>query len=617
MKTILKQLLLVLSFLIFQSESIFGQVVFSDNFDSGLSNWALEGSWGVSTAQSVTAPNSLTESPSRNYANNLNISASMVNGVDLSTVLGAEVRFWARYDIEMGLEFDNMYLEATKDGSVWTQLARFEGEGIPWTQFSYQLDGFLGNSDVKLRFRFFSDQGYVVEGMFIDDFEIITSEIDTVQPLIVHDGPEFYEGTSEAFDVVASINDISGVSDAELHYTIDGGSINILTPASISDDQYTFSIPAVTHGSTVEYSIIAADSLNNSTQNPPVYSYISGSYLHYDNPVVSFLNVVNTNRGVAVRMSVPIGNERLVYALIRNYTDINNPNNDFEFHVWTDDNGKPGADLIAPFMVTPEADLQVTSPMTRVDLRNFGEQLSELSGDFFIGFMVPSGKTNITQHSPVTANRSFAWNGSAWNSVNYDYHFRVVMSDESALPVELTAFTGKSKGNTIQLNWITATEINNYGFEIERANESGDWNKIGFVNGAGSSNSPKQYSFNDNPSNGSKFNYRLKQIDTDGKFEYSGIVEVEITPSEFVLEQNFPNPFNPSTKISFTLPERSIVSIKVYDAIGNEIAELAKGEKEAGIYEVEFNAENLPTGIYFYHFNAGKISQTKKMILLK
>jgi hypothetical protein len=231
--------------------------------------------------------------------------------------------------------------------------------------------------------------------------------------------------------------------------------------------------------------------------------------------------------------------------------------------------------------------------------------------------MVPTGTTNITQHSPVTANRSFAWNGSAWNSVNYDYHFRAIMSDQSALPVELTSFVGASRGTSIELEWNTATEINNYGFEVERASAEGRWSKIGFVQGYGNSNAPKSYSFTDNPNSGTKFIYRLKQIDTDGQFEYSDIVEVEIAPSEFVLEQNFPNPFNPTTKISYTLPERSTVSIKVFDTIGNEITELANGEKEAGVYEVEFNAESLPTGIYFYHLVSGKFSQTKKMILLK
>ncbi len=619
MKAFLKQFLIALTFLIFQSGINFGQAIFSDNFESGTGKWVLQGTWGLTTAQSVSPTRSLTESPSGNYGHNLNISATMLNSVDLSTALGAEVKFWARYNIEVGLEFDNMYLEATKNGTTWTRLARLEGEGIPWTQYSYQLDGFLGSPNVKLRFRFFSDQGYAVDGMYIDDFQILTSIVDTVQPLIVYDGPEYYEGSADAFNVVATINDISGVGSAELRYTVDGGTEQIILPDNVSGDEYTFIIPAVSHGSNVEFNIFATDLVNNTTQNPPVHSYIAGTYVFYDNPIVSFLNAVNANRGVAVRMTAPVGDERLMTALIRNYTDINNPNNDFEFHVWANNNGVPGADLITPFMVTPEANLQITSPMTRVDLRTYGVQLSGIVGDFFIGFMVPTGTTNITQHSPVSANRSFAWNGSAWSSVNYDYHFRVVMSDESALPVELTSFTASNKGISIELKWNTATEINNYGFEVLRAtqNEKSNWKKIGFVEGHGNSNSPKNYIFTDNPNNGTKFNYRLKQIDTDGQFEYSDVVEVEIQPTEFLLSQNYPNPFNPATKISYTLPERSMVSIVVYDAIGNEIIKLENGEKEAGIYAVEFNAENLPTGIYFYHFNAGKISQTKKMMLLK
>ncbi|MBL1213643.1 MAG: T9SS type A sorting domain-containing protein [Ignavibacteriae bacterium] len=617
MKTKFTTLTVLITFLIFGSQSAFGQVIFSDDFESGTSQWILEGQWGLTSSESHSPSNSLTESPSGNYNNNWEFSATMASDVDLSGALGADVKFWAKYDIEVGLEFDNMYLEATKDGTTWTQLARFEGEGVPWTQFSYQLDGFLGNSNVKLRFRFYSDQGYRVDGMYIDDFEISTSDADTVQPLIVHDAPQFYEGSFSSHNVVATITDISSIQSAEVHYMVDSGTVQIISPSSIVGDVYTFTIPPADHGSQIDYQIFATDTLNNTTQNPPTHSFISGEYLFYDNPVVSYLNRVNANRGVAVRITPTAGNERLVYALIRNYTDINNPNDDFEFHVWADDNGTPGADLITPFIVTPEANLQVTSPMTRIDLRAYGEQLSNITSDYFIGFTVPSGTTNITQHSPVTANRSFAWNGSAWNSVNYDYHFRAVMSDQNALPVELTSFTVSNKGSSVQLEWNTATEINNYGFEVERASLAGNWSNIGFVQGYGNSNAPKSYSFTDNPNNGTKFLYRLKQIDTDGQFEYSDIVEVEITPTEFVLEQNFPNPFNPTTKISYTLPERSSVSIKVYDAIGNEIAELANGEKEAGVYEVEFIAENLPTGIYFYHFNSGKFSQTKKMMLLK
>ncbi|MCC6255841.1 MAG: T9SS type A sorting domain-containing protein, partial [Ignavibacteriaceae bacterium] len=144
------------------------------------------------------------------------------------------------------------------------------------------------------------------------------------------------------------------------------------------------------------------------------------------------------------------------------------------------------------------------------------------------------------------------------------------------------------------------------------------WEKIGFVNGNGNSNSPKDYLFVDkNFIGGSKFNYRLKQIDNDGQFEYSEMVEVQVVPNKFELYQNYPNPFNPSTKIRYQLPNESKVVIKIYNILGSEVMELVNSKKEAGVYEAEFNAASLSSGTYIYKISADNFVQTKKMILLK
>ncbi|MFH1197853.1 MAG: T9SS type A sorting domain-containing protein, partial [bacterium] len=185
--------------------------------------------------------------------------------------------------------------------------------------------------------------------------------------------------------------------------------------------------------------------------------------------------------------------------------------------------------------------------------------------------------------------------------------------------VELSSFSADVIDRKVKLEWLTSTEVDNYGFEIERKSGNKDWNKIGFIKGHGSSNSTKEYSFTDKSINGGgKFQYRLKQIDTDGSYSYSETVEVTVLPNQFMLSQNYPNPFNPSTVISFQLPVISNVKLKVYNILGNEVTTLVNEQKEAGYYEIEFNASQLPSGVYFYALRAGdKFGSTKKMLHVK
>ncbi len=192
------------------------------------------------------------------------------------------------------------------------------------------------------------------------------------------------------------------------------------------------------------------------------------------------------------------------------------------------------------------------------------------------------------------------------------------------LPVELTSFIGNSNNNSIKLTWQTATEVNNYGFEIERQilkqvqNDSEVWEKVGFVEGHGNSNSPKKYSFIDESTQSGTYSYRLKQIDFDGKFEYSNVVEVIVESiKDFSLDQNFPNPFNPTTMINYSVPTKEFVSLKVYDILGNEVTYLVNENKEAGNYEVSFDASNYPSGLYVYSITAGNFNQVRKMMLVK
>jgi photosystem II stability/assembly factor-like uncharacterized protein len=217
----------------------------------------------------------------------------------------------------------------------------------------------------------------------------------------------------------------------------------------------------------------------------------------------------------------------------------------------------------------------------------------------------------------------FSSDSSGWGSIRYTNQVYKYIGPPYPVPVELTSFTATANGKVVILNWTTSTETNNQGFEIERASSSTtpleeDWKKIGFVPGFGTTTEPKSYSYSDQSVNTGINYYRLKQIDYDGSYEYSDVVEIEISsPTEFMLLQNFPNPFNPTTTIGFGLQNKSNVRITILNAIGEEVAVVLNEEKEPGFHQVEFSAANLPSGVYFYRLNAGSFVETKKILLLK
>jgi len=188
------------------------------------------------------------------------------------------------------------------------------------------------------------------------------------------------------------------------------------------------------------------------------------------------------------------------------------------------------------------------------------------------------------------------------------------------VPVELASFSASVIHGRIMIEWTTASELNNNGFEIERSFDENTFVTIGFVEGKGTTTEPNSYSFEDLSPFTKDYTiyYRLKQVDFNGKFSYSKTISVEFnTLKDFALEQNYPNPFNPSTIVKYNIQEVGLVSLKVYDVLGKEVATLVNEEKAVGNHDVTFNAGNLPSGIYFYTIKVGKFIDTKKMILLK
>lgn len=215
---------------------------------------------------------------------------------------------------------------------------------------------------------------------------------------------------------------------------------------------------------------------------------------------------------------------------------------------------------------------------------------------------------------------------TVWVMIGTNYASLIDAPDPS-LPVELVSFTAAVRKDAVILNWQTATEKNNYGFEVERrasdvlhlqSAEQLAWVRVGFVEGSGTTNAPRSYSYVDARAT-EKVAYRLKQIDRDGKFEYSKEVEVMITqtPTLFALMQNYPNPFNPTTTIKYSIPSEQFVSIKLFNGLGQEIATIAEGIKQPGFYQINFNASQLSSGIYFYTMKSGNIVKSQKMILQK
>ncbi len=234
---------------------------------------------------------------------------------------------------------------------------------------------------------------------------------------------------------------------------------------------------------------------------------------------------------------------------------------------------------------------------------------------------------NTSVHSPNTYTVTVSdVTDLAGNVVNPDFNSAQYVM-ETTTPVELVSFTGSvNEAGDVELSWITATEMNNQGFDIERREGQGPFNTIGSIDGNGTTTEIHRYTYSDNSVENKTYFYRLKQIDYNGQFNYSNEIEIEVNlPVEFVLAQNYPNPFNPSTTINYSTPNNSFVSLKVYNILGTEIATLVSKEQTAGKFDVIFNASSLPSGIYFFRLEASDplshsrnlYVDTKKMTLIK
>ncbi len=224
-----------------------------------------------------------------------------------------------------------------------------------------------------------------------------------------------------------------------------------------------------------------------------------------------------------------------------------------------------------------------------------------VSYGYNIGSLVPAGSNIYIAFRSVIANNQV--DGAS-------FFIDEVRAGNGIVPVEFATFSATSVGADVQLNWSTATETNNKGFFVERKSTSGEFASVGFIDGSGTTTLVKEYSFIDKGVGVGTYTYRLKQVDFDGTSDYSKAIEVDVTaPNTFALNQNFPNPFNPSTKINFSLATDAKVTLTVYNVLGQEVATLVNGAMSAGVHSVNFDASSLVSGLYIAKITATSAAQ--------
>jgi hypothetical protein len=266
----------------------------------------------------------------------------------------------------------------------------------------------------------------------------------------------------------------------------------------------------------------------------------------------------------------------------------------------------------------------VSSDSLKIIVTIAAETNNQKEGFTIAGVQVMAVDGSITSSVNIVRNATTPGSARLGHVINGITNWGTLSSASvGALPVELTSFNAIAKSNAVELAWKTATEINNFGFDVEK-NVSGSWSKIGFVEGNGTTNAPKNYNFVDAKVSvydlvEGTVSYRLKQIDRDGKFEYSKTVETTVaTPAVFALGQNYPNPFNPTTNISFSVPSDGMATLTVYNAIGQQVATLYNGVAVAGRLNVAtFNASQLSSGVYFSRLTFSGKQLMNKMLLQK
>ena len=650
-----------------------GHVVFFDDFDGSNpeETWYTDGgTWAYVTNEYHSATTSLHDSPDGNYGDNL-FSPVRTKIFDFSEAYGATLFLWAKVDLETG--WDYTYLQATTDETTWIDLYEFNGEKKDWEYYAINLGPLALQPSVRLRFRLVSDAAINCDGMYIDDVTLAVFTKDYSAPLIKYSGPDVFVADGyiipreftlpvglEDYNFSVELTDISDISEVKVVYSVDGGpeQESISAVSSGTSGTYDLKIPAQPAGSKVWYRIVATDNSEyNNTSESKSYMIRFGNYLCYQNgdDYTDYLDMIGntplaTAQAVATRITMgPMDSKdhyrsNLVGITIDNYisTEDGYPSDPMYVHVWADEGGKPGRDIIEPIYTVQDATDESSYEITYVDLRPYADKLSNIEGDVFVGYTSAGDVTNllyevVANHLSVPGYVAFerSWLGKGdLSALSWEldptsvYHISAVIGDytyiDAPLPPQGLTATANISAGTIELNWLPNPEADMSYYNVYRGDTAGF--AITVPVGTVAAGDPKTYL--DTPSGGGdaqgNYYYKITAVDADEN-ESSPSMELMANPSEInenlpletKLYQNYPNPFNPTTTIKFSLAQSSRVNLSVYNSNGQIVADLVNGDLSSGHYGMKFDGSSLTSGVYYTVLKVNEKVMTSKMIMLK
>lgn len=442
-------------------------VLFFDDFESGLGNWV--GDWGLQEGDTAHSPtHAFTDSPYSNYPDMSVLIGAMASGVDLTGFAGAFLRFWTVHWIEQG--FDYGYVDVSVDGgNTWITLQSFNDTLDVWTQVEIDLSAFVGNPDVRIRFRLVTDPAYNETGWFVDDVEIVGTTEDLTPPLILHTPPAPTQSILGAFTVEATILDYSPLAYDSLFYSFDGGPFVGMGPDTVIGDTHRYTIPAPPEmGTYVSYYLTAADTGGNTTVTDTFW-YITGHVLYFDDSDPGFITQFAPGTDIAVRFDPPADSSaRLLWLAYNFYMDPNHPLDTVDLYVWGVSGMFPGAEIFGPLAVWPANTPTEPEAWTYVDVRE--EDI--ISNDpFFVGAHFRSNLPALMIDSPGNFGRSYQRpQGGSWSLVPQDYFIRCIVqwgpvevAENQAIPAYFALYPSvpnPAKGvANIKFALPTATEV--------------------------------------------------------------------------------------------------------------------------------------------------------------